>query len=168
MDLFKKICREYEHGIGTIQGVARKFNVHRRVVRAALKDPVQPKRKAPERTRPKMAPLSPFIDAILQDDQSAPCKARRTAHQIWMRVQAEFSGVDVSESTIRHYVRVKNNELNQVRGQPRPELAASWLIRILRDADPLHRIKGKCPERSELPWRESSETVDRRSAKRLW
>ena len=151
MDLFKKICREYEHGIGTIQGVARKFNVHRRVVRAALKDPVQPKRKVPERTRPKMAPLSPFIDAILQDDQSAPCKARHTAHQIWMRVQAEFSGVDVSESTIRHYVRVKNNELNQVRGQPRPELAASWLIRILRDADPLHRIKGKCPERSELP-----------------
>ena len=31
--LFEQIRREYEHGAGTIKGVARKFGVHRRMVR---------------------------------------------------------------------------------------------------------------------------------------
>jgi DNA invertase Pin-like site-specific DNA recombinase len=65
MDLFKRLRREYEHGVGTIRGVARKFNVHRRTVRAALNNGVRPKRKTPQRARPKMASVMPFIDAIL-------------------------------------------------------------------------------------------------------
>ena len=28
VELFEQIRREYEHGVGTIQGVARKFGVH--------------------------------------------------------------------------------------------------------------------------------------------
>lgn len=36
MELFEEIRREYEFGVGTIQGVARKFGVHRRMVREAL------------------------------------------------------------------------------------------------------------------------------------
>ncbi len=35
-ELFEQIRREYEFGIGTIQGVPRKFGVHRRMVREAL------------------------------------------------------------------------------------------------------------------------------------
>ena len=35
MELFEQIRREYEHGEGTIAGVARKFGVHRRMVRQA-------------------------------------------------------------------------------------------------------------------------------------
>ena len=36
VELFEKIRREYEFGIGTIAGVARKFGVHRRTVRQAI------------------------------------------------------------------------------------------------------------------------------------
>ena len=36
MELFEQIRREYEHGTGSVLGVARKFGVHRRMVREAL------------------------------------------------------------------------------------------------------------------------------------
>ena len=36
MELFEQIRREYEHGVGTINGVATKLGVHRRMVREAL------------------------------------------------------------------------------------------------------------------------------------
>jgi hypothetical protein len=36
VELFEQIPREYEHGVGTIKGVARKFGVHRRMVPATL------------------------------------------------------------------------------------------------------------------------------------
>ena len=36
MELFEEIRREYEFGVGTIQGVARKLGEHRRMVRQAL------------------------------------------------------------------------------------------------------------------------------------
>ncbi len=35
VELFEEIRREYEFGVGTIAGVARKFRVHRRLVREA-------------------------------------------------------------------------------------------------------------------------------------
>lgn len=36
VELFEETGREYEFGIGTIQGVASKLGVHRRMVRQAL------------------------------------------------------------------------------------------------------------------------------------
>ena len=36
MELFEQIRREYDHGVGTIKGVARKLGIHRRMVREAL------------------------------------------------------------------------------------------------------------------------------------
>jgi hypothetical protein len=36
VELFEQIRREYEHGVGTIKGVAQKFKVHRWMVREAL------------------------------------------------------------------------------------------------------------------------------------
>ena len=44
MELFETIRREYQFGVGTIKGVARKLGIHRRMVREALADAV------PERT----------------------------------------------------------------------------------------------------------------------
>ena len=52
VELFEEIRREYEHGAGTIQAVARKFGVHRRMVRQALKSAVPPERKRPEKESP--------------------------------------------------------------------------------------------------------------------
>ncbi len=36
VELFEQIRREYEFGVGSIKGVARKLGVHRRMVRQAL------------------------------------------------------------------------------------------------------------------------------------
>ena len=51
MELFEQIRLEYEFGVGTIQGVARKLRVHRRVVREAIQSAVPARRKKTERLR---------------------------------------------------------------------------------------------------------------------
>ena len=45
VELFEQIRREYEHGAGTINGVARKLGIHRRLVREALSDAIPRERK---------------------------------------------------------------------------------------------------------------------------
>ena len=56
MELFEEIRREYEFGVGTIKGVARKLGVHRRMVREAVASALPPPRKKPARRRAKPAP----------------------------------------------------------------------------------------------------------------
>ena len=53
MELFEQIRREYEHGVGTINGVAKKLGMHRRLVREALSDAMPRERKVALRARPK-------------------------------------------------------------------------------------------------------------------
>jgi len=111
VELFEEIRREYEFGIGTVRGVARKLRMHRRQVRQALADAQPPARKQPERRRPVVAGLMPFIEAILTSDRQAPRKQRHTAHRIWQRIRAERPEQVVAESTIRKYVRERKWEL---------------------------------------------------------
>ena len=111
VELFEEIRREYEFGVGTILGVAKKLGVHRRMVREALGSAVPSRRKKAERKRPKLAPVIPFIDAILAADRSAPRKQRHTAHRIYQRVCSERPGCEVAESSIRRYVREKKAAL---------------------------------------------------------
>ena len=82
MELFEQIRREYEHGTGTIQGVAKKLGIHRRMVREALGNALPRERKSAVRAKPKLAPAIPFIEAIVEADQKAPRKQRHTAHRI--------------------------------------------------------------------------------------
>ena len=49
VELFEEIRREYEFGVGTIQGVARKLGVHRRMVREALGSAVPAQKAAVRR-----------------------------------------------------------------------------------------------------------------------
>jgi len=111
VELFEQIRREYEFGVGTINGVAGKLGVHRRMVRQALVDAQPPARKQPERERPVLRPLLPFVDRILEADRKAPRKQRHTAHRIWQRVLVERPECRVAESTIRRYVRERKQEL---------------------------------------------------------
>ena len=67
MELFEEIRREYEFGVGTIKGVARKLGVHRRMVREAVASALPPPRKKPARRRAKLAPAVGFIDRILKE-----------------------------------------------------------------------------------------------------
>lgn len=105
VELFEQIRREYEFGVGTISGVARKFNVHRRIVREALESAIPPPRKTPERKDPKFEAVRDFIDQVLETDQKAPRKQRHTAHRIFIRLGQERSDCPVAERTVRKYVR---------------------------------------------------------------
>src|SRR3954453_1997077 len=89
VELFEEIRREYEFGIGTVQGVARKFGVHRRLVREALGTAVPLEKPPDPRPRPRIGPVAEIIDEILLADRKAPRKQRHTAHRIWIRLRQE-------------------------------------------------------------------------------
>ena len=104
VELFEQIRREYEFGIGTITGVAKKVGVHRRMVREAIGSALPKPRKKTERPRGKLKAAVAFIDAILEGDRKAPRKQRHTAHRIWMRMQRELPECEIAERTVREYV----------------------------------------------------------------
>jgi DNA replication protein DnaC len=104
VELFAEIRREYQFGIGTIKGVARKLGVHRRVVRQALADAVPPPRGYVTRAKPTLTPVQEFIDRILESDRLAPRKQRHTARRIYDRLCRERPEAPVAASTVRKYV----------------------------------------------------------------
>jgi transposase len=104
VELFEQIRREYEFGIGTIAGVARKLKVHRRMVREAVGSAIPKRRKKTNRRRWKIAAAMEFVDRILEADKKAPRKQRHTAHRIWERIRRELPECQVCERTIRQYV----------------------------------------------------------------
>lgn len=107
--LYEEIRREYEHGLGTIRGVARKLNVHRREVRAAIANAVPAARKRPDRGCPVLDPVKDFIDAVLQADRTMPRKHRHTAKRIHDRILDEKKHA-VSGPSVRRYIRRRKNE----------------------------------------------------------
>ena len=114
MELFEEIRREFEHGAGTIKGVANKLGVHRRMVREALGSAVPKERKIANRKKPKLGSAITFINAILEADQKAPRKQRHTAHRIWHRLCQEKPDLNISESTVRRFVRERKCEMGLI------------------------------------------------------
>jgi transposase len=111
VELFEEIRREYEFGVGTIKGVARKLKVHRRMVREAIGNALPRPRKKIEQRRGKLTAYMPLIDRMLEEDRRAPRKQRHTAHRIWERLRAEVPGFDVCERSVRKYVERRRQEL---------------------------------------------------------
>ena len=100
MELFERLRREYEFGIGTVKGVARQFGVHRRMVRQAVESALPSLRGYRRRAKPALEPVVAFIDGILEADATAPRKQRHTARRIHQRILAELPGCAVAESTV--------------------------------------------------------------------
>lgn len=111
VDLFEELRRELAFGVGAVRAVARKFHVHRRVVRQALESSVPPDRKVAARPAPALDPVKVFIEGILTTDMTAPRKQRHTAHRIWVRLRSEMPEHPVAESTVRAYVRERKGAL---------------------------------------------------------
>jgi len=104
VELFEEIRREYEFGVATIAGVAKKLKVHRRMVREAVGSALPKPRKKTQRPRFKLAAAAVFIDQVLELDKKAPRKQRHTAHRIFQRMASELPECRISERTVRQYV----------------------------------------------------------------
>lgn len=126
VELFEQIRREYEFGVGTIQGLAKKFGVHRRMVREALANALPAHRKKPQRKRPRLAAALPFIEVILEGDRRAPRKQRHTARRVYQRIRAELPGCEVAESTVREYVRERKRQLGWMRRETFVPQSYAW------------------------------------------
>jgi len=76
IQLFEKIRRDRRLEPDVSQReLGRRYNVHRRTVRAALESAIPPTRKKPARTRTHAVdPAAIWIDAMLREDLTAPRK----------------------------------------------------------------------------------------------
>jgi hypothetical protein len=96
------------------------------MVREALADAVTKEREKIERPRPKLESAIPFIDTILKSDLQAPRKQRHTAHRIYDRLRAEQPEVQVSETTVRKYVRAKKLQIGLIHRETFVPQSYSW------------------------------------------
>jgi transposase len=114
VELFEQIRREYEFGVGTIAGVAKKLKIHRRMVREAIGSALPVPRKKVERRRWKLGSAAAFVEQILESDRKAPRKQRHTARRIWQRIQREIPGCGICERAVRQYVHERKVALGLV------------------------------------------------------
>jgi transposase len=114
----------------SVRGLAKKYRVHRRVVREALASAVPPARKEAVRLSPVMGRYEDLVRGWLVADRDVPKKQRHTARRVWRRLVVE-EGAVVAESTVRDVVRRIRAEL----GVPEREAMVPQLHEPGREAE---------------------------------
>ncbi len=113
-ELFLLIRRDSWGGV-SVRALARKYGVHRRLVREALCSAVPPLRRTPRRHSPRLGPFKKAIDQWLLDDLEAPPKQRHTVQRILARLQQEL-GAEFAYSTVWDYVHWRRQEIAETAG----------------------------------------------------
>jgi transposase len=93
---------------------ARVFRLSRETIAKMCRYSAPPgyvRSKAPE--RPKLGPLVPVIDAILDADKKAPPKQRHTAKRIFERLRIEHAFAD-GYTVVKDYVRLARTRSREV------------------------------------------------------
>jgi len=117
VELFERIRRDsWREGL-SVRALARKYGVHRRLVREALMSAEPAPRKTPARRSPQLEPLKDVIDGWLRADLDAPRKQRHTATRVHDRLVAEHGAAGVSYSAVRDYVARRRPEIAEEEGR---------------------------------------------------
>jgi transposase len=117
VELFERIRRDsWREGL-SVRALARKYGVHRRLVREALTRAEPMPRKTPVRRSPRLEPFKEVIDGWLRADLDAPRKQRHTVKRIHARLVEEHGAAGVSYSAVRDYVSRRRPEIRVEEGR---------------------------------------------------
>ena len=93
---------------------ARVFGLSRETVLKMCRFSLPPGyRRTKPAGKPKLGPLLPVIDAILEADRTGPVKQRHTAKRIFERLRDEH-GYGGGYTTVKDYVRVRRQQRREV------------------------------------------------------
>ncbi|MFG2919820.1 IS21 family transposase [Kitasatospora sp. NPDC048298] len=111
VELFERIRRDKRLENASVRELARRYSVHRRVVRQALDSALPPKRKEPVTRRSVLDPAKGWIDEMLRADLTAPPKQRHTNKRILARLRDEHGFTAAAYTTLNDYLRVRRPQI---------------------------------------------------------
>ena len=98
----------------SVREASRVFGLHRDTVRKMLAYSVPPGyRRQDQPRRPKLAPFTGVIDAILEADHRVPRKQRHTAKRIFERLRDEH-GFEGQYTIVKDYVRERRRRTQEM------------------------------------------------------
>ncbi|WP_331762395.1 IS21 family transposase [Streptomyces sp. NBC_01508] len=112
VELFELIRRDRRLEDASVRSLAKRYGVHRRVVRQAFDSALPPARKAIEVRRSVLEQGKGWIDEMLRADLTAPRKQRHTNKRIMERLRDEY-GFPVAYTTLNDYLRVRRPQIRE-------------------------------------------------------